>query len=104
MLITTRGLQIYLPFANLPTRKLEDYYKLIRHPVCLKQVAKRARGEHGRNPPTGVSDFKTWEQFEDEVSFIWHNAREYNEDGSDMFILAGEFEVRNIHETRSCAI
>ncbi|WPH02517.1 Hypothetical protein R9X50_00538200 [Acrodontium crateriforme] len=86
------GLQIYLPFVNLPTRRLEDYYKLIRHPLSLNQVAKRARGEHGRNPPTGVSDFKTWEQFEDEVSFIWRNAREYNEDGSDMFILAGEFE------------
>lgn len=29
----------------------------------------------------------------DEVSYIWNNAREYNEDGSDMFELSLEFEV-----------
>ena len=88
-----RGLQIYTPFANLPSRKLEDYYKVIRHPVCSRGVAKRARGQHGRLPPTGITDFKTWDAFEQEVSYIWRNAKEYNEDGSDMFNLAVEFEV-----------
>ncbi|QIW96409.1 hypothetical protein AMS68_001927 [Peltaster fructicola] len=87
------GLEIYTPFANLPTRKLEDYYKLIRYPVSLKGVAKRIRGIHGRNEMTGVTDFKTWDAFSDEVSWIWRNAREYNEDGSDMYNLAGEFET-----------
>lgn len=87
------GLEIYTPFANLPTRKLEDYYKLIRYPVSLKGVAKRIRGIHGRNETTGLTDFKTWSAFEDEVSWIWRNCREYNEDGSDMYLLAGEFEV-----------
>ncbi|KAK4550171.1 hypothetical protein LTR36_003138 [Oleoguttula mirabilis] len=86
------GLEIYTPFGNLPTRKLEDYYKVIRHPVSLKSIAKRARGQHGRTPPTGVSDFKNWDQFEEEVSFIWRNAQEYNEDSSDMYTLAGEFK------------
>lgn len=87
------GLEIYSPFANLPSRKLEDYYKAIRHPVCIKGVAKRCRGQHGRNPPTGVTDFKSWDMFADEVSFIWRNAKDYNEDGSDMYTLAEEFEV-----------
>ncbi|KAK4565269.1 hypothetical protein LTR86_003886 [Recurvomyces mirabilis] len=86
------GLEIYTPFGNLPTRKLEDYYQVIRHPVSLKGVAKRARGQHGRAPPTGVSDFKNWDAFEEEVSFIWRNAQTYNEEGSDMFILADAFK------------
>ncbi|KAK5116273.1 hypothetical protein LTR85_009245 [Meristemomyces frigidus] len=86
------GLEVYTPFGNLPTRKLEDYYKVIKHPVSLKSIAKRARGQHGRTPPTGVSDFKNWDQFEEEVSFIWRNAQDYNEDGSDMYTLAGEFK------------
>ncbi|KAK5128614.1 hypothetical protein LTR08_004043 [Meristemomyces frigidus] len=87
------GLEIYTPFGNLPTRKLEDYYKLIRHPVCLKSVQKRTLGQHGRAPPTGVSDFKTWDHYEEEMSFIWRNAQEYNEDGSDMYTLADELKI-----------
>ena len=62
--------------------------------MSLKSVAKRTRGIHGRAPPTNISDFKTWDAFEEEVSFIWRNAKEYNEDGSDMYNLAIEFEVR----------
>lgn len=88
-----RGLEIFTPFVNLPSRRLEDYYKTIRHPVSLKGVQKRLKGVHGRAPPTGVTDFKTWDAFQDEVSFIWRNAREFNQDGSDMYNLAGEFEV-----------
>ncbi|KAK5694460.1 hypothetical protein LTR17_024799 [Elasticomyces elasticus] len=86
------GLEIYSPFGNLPTRKLEDYYQVIRHPVSLKAVAKRCRGQHGRAPPSGVSDFKTWDAFEEEMGFIWRNAWEYNEEGSGMYILANDFE------------
>jgi hypothetical protein len=55
---------------------------------------KRCKGVHGRREFTGVTDFKTWDQFEEEVSFIWRNAKEFNEDGSEMFELAEEFEVR----------
>jgi hypothetical protein len=88
------GLEIFTPFVNLPSRKLEDYYKLIKHPVSIKSVQKRTRGQHGRASPTGVSDFKTWDAFEEELSYVWKNAREYNEDGSEMYELANEFEVR----------
>jgi len=86
-------LEIYTPFANLPTRKLEDYYKAITHPVSLKKVAKQTKGIHGRNEVTGVTDFKTWDAFAEEVSFIWRNARHYNEDGSDIYLLANDLEV-----------
>ena len=89
-----RGLEVYSPFGNLPSRKLEDYYRLIRHPVSLKSIAKRTRGIHGRAPPSGITDFKTWDQYEEEFSYIWRNAKDYNEDGSDMYTLAIELEVR----------
>ena len=31
---------------------------------------------------------------EDELSFVWDNARSYNEDGSEIFEAANELEVR----------
>ena len=51
------------------------------------------RGIKGREKPTGVTLLKSWQAFEDEVSYIWNNAREYNEDGSDISKLAGQLEV-----------
>ncbi|KAL2353132.1 Bromodomain-containing protein [Cryomyces antarcticus] len=86
------GVEIFVPFVNLPSRSLLDYYRLIKKPVSLSSVRKRVRGQDGRNQPTGVSHFKSWDAMEEEISFIWRNAREYNEDGSDIFNLAGELE------------
>lgn len=77
----------------LPSRSLVDYYQVIKYPVSLKGVRKRINGEHGRNERTGITDYKTWDAFAQEVGFIWRNAREYNEDGSEMFELANQFEV-----------
>jgi hypothetical protein len=77
----------------LPSRKLEDYYRYIKYPVSLKKVRKRVDGEHGRNEHTGITDFKSWDSFEEEISFIWRNAKDYNEDGSEMYELAGQLEV-----------
>ncbi|KAF2218059.1 hypothetical protein CERZMDRAFT_20712, partial [Cercospora zeae-maydis SCOH1-5] len=87
------GLEIFTPFVFLPSRSLTDYYRVIKHPVSLKGVQKRVRGVHGRDAPTGISDFKTWDAFEQEISWIWRNARDYNEDGSDMYALAGDLEA-----------
>ncbi|KIW04097.1 hypothetical protein, variant [Verruconis gallopava] len=85
-------LQIFTPFHFLPPRALHDYYQLIKYPVSLKGIQKRVRGKHGKEPATGKSDFQTWDALEEELSYIWKNCREYNEDGSDMYNLAGEFE------------
>jgi hypothetical protein len=57
---------------------------------------KKVRGHHGRNAPTWKTDFHTWDALEEEMSYIWDNCRTYNEDGSDMFNLAGDLEVRVI--------
>jgi hypothetical protein len=60
--------------------------------MSLTGVRKRVRGQHGRDAATSQSDFKSWDSFEQEVSYIWRNAREYNEDGSDMYNLSVELE------------
>ena len=52
------------------------------------------RGIKGREKPTGVTLLKSWQAFEDEVGYIWNNAREYNEDGSEIFKWASQLEVR----------
>ena len=83
------------PFLNLPSRELRTYYQVIKHPQCFKGLQKLVRGIRGREKPTGVSLFKSWQAFEDEASIIWKNARLYNEDGSEIFQLATDFEVPN---------
>ncbi|KAL2058243.1 hypothetical protein ABVK25_001861 [Lepraria finkii] len=83
---------IFTPFIHLPSRTLVDYYKIIRHPVSLKSTQKLVRGIKGREPPTGTTFLKSWQAFEEEVGYIWQNARTYNEDGSDISELAGELE------------
>jgi Bromodomain len=86
-------LEIFTPFHHLPSRKLVDYYQVIKHPVSLLAIQKRIRGIHGRNQATWITDFQSWKAFEEEASFIWKNAREYNEDSSEIFELAGELEA-----------
>lgn len=88
-----RGLDIFSPFVNLPPRSLTDYYAVIKNPLSLKGIQKKIRGYRGRTEITGVSEYKTWDALEGEVRRIADNAREYNEDGSDIHVLAGELEV-----------
>ena len=84
---------ISAPFINLPSRTMRDYYSLIRKPVCLKGVQKMVRGIKGRDKPTGVTLFRSWQSFEDEMSYIWINARDYNEPGSPIPKMADRLEV-----------
>lgn len=61
--------------------------------MSLDRVQKKVQGVVGRGPPTHVTELKSWNAFEDAVSLIWRNAREYNEDGSDIYNLSLELEV-----------
>ena len=92
LLIVVDSVAVFQPFVHLPPRSLTAYYQVIKKPVSLTALKKRTKGVHGREKPTGVSDFKTWDAFEDEVSYVWKNAKTFNEDGSDIFNLATEFE------------
>lgn len=87
------GALIFTAFINLPPRSLTDYYQLIKQPMSLKGVQKKVRGQRGRDAATGKTDLKSWQALEDEMSLIWTNAREYNQDGSDLFNLAAELET-----------
>ena len=89
----SQGLQIFLPFQNLPSRSLKDYYQLIKDPMSLAAIQKKVRGVVGREAPTGHTLFKSWDAFEEAFSLIWKNARIYNEDGSDIYNLSLELEV-----------
>lgn len=51
------------------------------------------KGIHGRQPATGVSDFKNWAAFEEKASLLWTNAHFYNEEGSVIYTLATELKV-----------
>ena len=81
------------PFVHLPSREIKDYYQVIKHPVSLKAMLKLVRGIKGREKPTGKTLLQTWQDFEEEASLIWSNARLYNEDGSEISELAGQLEV-----------
>lgn len=61
--------------------------------MCLKSAQKVVRGIKGREKATGMTVLKSWQAFEDEVSYIWNNAREYNEDGSEISNWASQLEV-----------
>lgn len=90
------------PFIYLPPRTLKDYYEVILEPLSLKALQKQVVGRHGRSEATYVSDFKGWAAFEDQASLIWKNAYHYNEDGSDIFVMAQELEVsHSIFQTRA---
>lgn len=84
---------LFQPFINLPPRSLKDYYEIIAEPISLKGLQKQVRGQRGRGGASGVSDFKSWSQFEDQTSLLWKNAYHYNEDGSEISVLAKELEI-----------
>ncbi|OJD13549.1 hypothetical protein AJ78_06009 [Emergomyces pasteurianus Ep9510] len=87
------GEEIFFPFLRMPDRNLyKDYYEIIKHPVSLRAILKLVRGTDGRKNSTKTTPFKTWDAFEEEVSYIWRNAREFNEDGSEIVSLAGSLE------------
>src|SRR5882724_9837401 len=85
---------MFQPFVELPSRQdLPDYYKVIPNPIDLKSLRKRVKGVHGKQAATGISEFKSWAAFEEASSYLWRNAFLYNEDGSDIFVLAKELQV-----------
>ncbi|OQE14379.1 hypothetical protein PENFLA_c038G09411 [Penicillium flavigenum] len=87
------GQDVSYPFIGKPDRNLyRDYYEIIQHPVSLRSIQKRVRGTDSRKNSSRTTAYPTWQSFEEEVSYVWRNAREYNEDDSDISILAGVLE------------
>lgn len=61
--------------------------------MSLRAIQRQVRGTDGRKSGTRTTAFPTWLSFEEEMEYIWRNAREFNEDGSEIFIYAGILEV-----------
>lgn len=94
----TSGEDVSYPFIGKPDRNLyKDYYEIIQHPVSLRSIQKRVRGTDSRKNSSKTTAYPTWKSFEEEVSCIWRNAREYNEDDSDISVLAGILEA-SLHQ------
>lgn len=93
LLTEIRGDPYFLDFINLPPRSYKDYFAVITSPLSLKGLQKLVKGIHGRQPATGVSDFKSWAAFEEKASLLWTNAHFYNEEGSVIHTLATELKV-----------
>jgi hypothetical protein len=73
-------------FKNLPSKKLYgDYYRLIKKPVSLTQIQKRAK----------EGKYHGWSDFEEDLLLIRKNAEEYNAPGSEIIKDARELEVND---------
>ncbi|KAL1871303.1 hypothetical protein VTK73DRAFT_2135 [Phialemonium thermophilum] len=86
------GWMKYEPFLNLPPRSLKEYFAIITDPMSLRGLQKLVKGIRGRQPATGVSEFKNWAQFEEKASLLWDNAHYFNEEGSAIYNLATELK------------
>lgn len=96
------GDEVAYPFIGKPDRNLyRDYYEIIQHPVSLRSIQKKVRGTDSRKKHSRVTAYPTWQSFEEEVTYIWRNAREYNEDGSEISVLAGVLEASPFPAGRS---
>ncbi|KAL1972139.1 hypothetical protein VTN31DRAFT_7358 [Thermomyces dupontii] len=99
------GREVSAPFLAKPDRNLyKEYYDVIQHPVSLRSLQRQVRGREGRKPHSEKTAFPTWQSFIDEVSYVWRNAREFNEEGSEIVELAGiveEYFTRRVAEARA---
>ena len=67
---------------------------MIQEPISVKKLQRMVKGIFGRHQEsTGISEFKTWAQFEEKAKLLWTNAYYYNEEGSEIYELAQELEV-----------
>ncbi|KAI9828926.1 MAG: hypothetical protein M1826_005849 [Phylliscum demangeonii] len=74
----------YGVFLDLPPAVLVDYYRTIERPMSLNMVLDRIRA----STPALV-----WDELEADMSLIWNNAFQYNQDESEIFRLAGRLEA-----------
>ena len=70
---------------KVPKKDYPDYYKLIKKPTSISDVRALVENEI-------VQD---WDALAKEVRLIWDNAKEYNQEGSDIYLMAEKLEVRS---------
>ena len=81
----TRGL--IEPFIKLvPRRGFEDYYAIIKDPICMEMIEKRINKK----------EYQNLREYREDVHLLCQNARTYNEDGSIIYTDANKIEVCEI--------
>ncbi|TVY19201.1 Chromatin structure-remodeling complex subunit rsc1 [Lachnellula arida] len=81
-------------FFDKPDKKLyPDYYKLIKNVVSLKSVQSKIKRSSGDKDAPTISEYKSWGLFEHEMNYLWNNAWQFNEDGSEISVLATELQT-----------
>ena len=60
--------------------------------MCLRKLQKSANGQRGHEPPQPNTLLKSWDEFQQRAELIWNNAREYNEEGSEIVEMAEQLE------------
>lgn len=73
---------------------MKDYYQLIDKPMSLRKMRRTVQGMQGRSISTRQTLYKSWAALEEDAKFLWSNAQYYNEEGSEIYELAGELRVR----------
>jgi hypothetical protein len=68
---------------KVPKKDYPDYYKMIKKPTSISDVRAQVENE-------AIQD---WDSLAKEVRVIWENAKEYNVEGSDIYLMAETLEV-----------
>lgn len=68
---------------KVPKKDYPDYYKLIKKPTSISDVRASVENEAAED----------WDALAREVRLIWDNAKEYNQEGSDIYSMAEKLEV-----------
>ncbi|EHL01773.1 putative Chromatin structure-remodeling complex subunit snf21 [Glarea lozoyensis 74030] len=72
------------PFIDLPPKKLfADYYAIIPEPIAMKQIDKRIKKE----------EYSSLNDMRKDIKLLVANAKQYNEDGSVIFVDAVAIDV-----------
>jgi len=64
-------------------RDYPDYYRVIKRPTSISDVRSMVEKDQ----------IKDWDTFSREMRLIWDNAKEYNQEGSDIYEMAEKLEV-----------
>lgn len=71
-------------FENKPSRRdIPEYYRIIKKPTSINDVRKMVQS----------GKVKTWEEFARETRLIWANAKEFNEPGSEIYVMTEALET-----------
>jgi len=73
-------------FLRLPSKRdYPEYYQIISHPIAMDQIKKRMKSAY----------YKTPTEFKDDFHQMFENARDFNQEGSWVYVDSEVLEVRN---------